>query len=201
MNTPNKITITRFILTIILIAIMVFPYSSCNINIPYLGNTGFNVIDLVGCIIFIVASITDFIDGHLARKNNLVTDFGKFMDPLADKFLVNSSLIILAVQKSNLLPVLIVVLMIGRDIAVDGIKLISAKKGRTVAANIYGKLKTVFQMIAIPVIFLNGFPFNYLLKENTYIITIILASLACLMSLISGVIYIYQNRDMIKEAK
>lgn len=201
MNTPNKITITRFILTIILIAIMVFPYNSCNINIPYLENTGFNVIDLVGCIIFIVASITDFIDGHLARKNNLVTDFGKFMDPLADKFLVNSSLIILAVQKSNLLPVLIVVLMIGRDIAVDGIKLISAKKGRTVAANIYGKLKTVFQMIAIPVIFLNGFPFNYLLKENTYIITIILASLACLMSLISGVIYIYQNRDMIKEAK
>lgn len=201
MNTPNKISITRFILTIILIAIMVFPYNSCNINIPYLGNTGFNVIDLVGCIIFIVASITDFIDGHLARKNNLVTDFGKFMDPLADKFLVNSSLIILAVQKSNLLPVLIVVLMIGRDIAVDGIKLISAKKGRTVAANIYGKLKTVFQMIAIPVIFLNGFPFNYLLKENTYIITIILASLACLMSLISGVIYIYQNRDMIKEAK
>lgn len=201
MNTPNKITITRFILTIILIAIMVFPYNSCNINIPYLGNTGFNVIDLVGFIIFIVASITDFVDGHLARKNNLVTDFGKFMDPLADKFLVNSSLIILAVQKSNLLPVLIVVLMIGRDIAVDGIKLISAKKGRTVAANIYGKLKTVFQMIAIPVIFLNGFPFNYLLKENTYIITIILASLACLMSLISGVIYIYQNRDMIKEAK
>lgn len=201
MNTPNKITITRFILTIILIAIMVFPYNSYNINIPYLGNTGFNVIDLVGCIIFIVASITDFIDGHLARKNNLVTDFGKFMDPLADKFLVNSSLIILAVQKSNLLPVLIVVLMIGRDIAIDGIKLISAKKGRTVAANIYGKLKTVFQMIAIPVIFLNGFPFNYLLKENTYIITIILASLACLMSLISGVIYIYQNRDMIKEAK
>ncbi len=201
MNTPNKITITRFILTIILIAIMVFPYNSYNINIPYLGNTGFNVIDLVGCIIFIVASITDFIDGHLARKNNLVTDFGKFMDPLADKFLVNSSLIILAVQKSNLLPVLIVVLMIGRDIAVDGIKLISAKKGRTVAANIYGKLKTVFQMIAIPVIFLNGFPFNYLLKENTYIITIILASLACLMSLISGVIYIYQNRDMINEAK
>lgn len=201
MNTPNKITITRFILTIILMAIMVFPYNSCNINIPYLGNTGFNVIDLVGCIIFIVASITDFVDGHLARKNNLVTDFGKFMDPLADKFLVNSSLIILAVQKSNLLPVLIVVLMIGRDIAVDGIKLISAKKGRTVAANIYGKLKTVFQMIAIPVIFLNGFPFNYLLKENTYIITIILASLACLMSLISGVIYIYQNRDMIKEAK
>lgn len=201
MNTPNKITITRFILTIILIAIMVFPYNSYNINVPYLGNTGFNVIDLVGCIIFIVASITDFIDGHLARKNNLVTDFGKFMDPLADKFLVNSSLIILAVQKSNLLPVLIVVLMIGRDIAVDGIKLISAKKGRTVAANIYGKLKTVFQMIAIPVIFLNGFPFNYLLKENTYIITIILASLACLMSLISGVIYIYQNRDMIKEAK
>lgn len=201
MNTPNKITITRFILTIILIAIMVFPYNSYNINIPYLGNTGFNVIDLVGCIIFIVASITDFVDGHLARKNNLVTDFGKFMDPLADKFLVNSSLIILAVQKSNLLPVLIVVLMIGRDIAVDGIKLISAKKGRTVAANIYGKLKTVFQMIAIPVIFLNGFPFNYLLKENTYIITIILASLPCLMSLISGVIYIYQNRDMIKEAK
>ena len=201
MNTPNKITLIRFVLTIILIIIMVFPYSACNIDLSTLGNTGFNIIDLVGCIIFILASISDFVDGHLARKNNQVTDFGKFMDPLADKFLVNSSLIILAVQKSNLLPVIIVVLMIGRDIAVDGIKLISAKKGRTVAANIYGKLKTIFQMIAIPVIFLNGFPFNYLLKDNTYIITIILASIACLMSLISGVIYIYQNRDMIKEAK
>lgn len=188
MNLPNKLTILRMIMIPVFLVVL---------YIPGLGMAG----NIAAAAIFILASITDFLDGKIARKYNLVTNFGKFMDPLADKFLVNSSLIILAVQKSNLLPVLIVVLMIGRDIAVDGIKLISAKKGRTVAANIYGKLKTVFQMIAIPVIFLNGFPFNYLLKENTYIITIILASLACLMSLISGVIYIYQNRDMIKEAK
>lgn len=198
MNTPNKITLARFIMAFIMIIILVFPYKACGLEITELGNTGFTVIDLIACCIFVLASISDAIDGHLARKNNQVTDFGKFMDPLADKFLVNSSLIILAVQKAELLPVIIVVLMIGRDLAVDGIKLLAASKGKVVAANIFGKLKTVFQMVAIPLIFLNGFPLNYLLKENTYIFTIIIASLALAMSLISGVIYIYQNRDMVK---
>lgn len=198
MNTPNKITLARFIMAFIMIVILVFPYKACGLEITELGNTGFTVIDLIACCIFVLASISDAIDGHLARKNNQVTDFGKFMDPLADKFLVNSSLIILAVQKAELLPVIIVVLMIGRDLAVDGIKLLAASKGKVVAANIFGKLKTVFQMVAIPLIFLNGFPLNYLLKENTYIFTIIIASLALAMSLISGVIYIYQNREMVK---
>lgn len=198
MNTPNKITLARFIMAFIMIVILVFPYKACGLEITELGNTGFTVIDLIACCIFVLASISDAIDGHLARKNNQITDFGKFMDPLADKFLVNSSLIILAVQKAELLPVIIVVLMIGRDLAVDGIKLLAASKGKVVAANIFGKLKTVFQMVAIPLIFLNGFPLNYLLKENTYIFTIIIASLALAMSLISGVIYIYQNREMVK---
>lgn len=198
MNTPNKITLARFIMAFILIGVLVFPYKVCGLEITELGNTGFTTIDLIACAIFILASISDSIDGHFARKNNQITDFGKFMDPLADKFLVNSSLIILAVQKAELLPVIIVVLMIGRDLAVDGIKLLAASKGKVVAANIFGKLKTVFQMIAIPVIFLNGFPLNYLLKENTYVFTIIIASIALAMSLVSGVIYIYQHREMVK---
>ena len=116
MNLANKLTMMRIILVpifLIFIAVKEIPYGS-----------------IIATIVFIVASITDQLDGYIARSRNQITNFGKFMDPLADKFLVNSSLIILAVQKSNLLPVLIVVLMIGRDIAVDGIKLISAKKGR-----------------------------------------------------------------------
>lgn len=198
MNTPNKITIARFLMTLLLIGVMVFPYQACGVDLKFLGTTGFTVIDLVGCLIFVVASVSDSIDGYLARKNRQITDFGKFMDPLADKFLVNSTLVILAVQKPAYLPVVIVVLMIGRDLAVDGVKLMAASGGKVIAANIFGKLKTVFQMIAIPIIFLNGFPLNYLLKENTYIFTVVLASLALAMSLVSGVIYIYQNRDMVK---
>lgn len=198
MNTPNKITLARFILALALIFVMVFPYEACGATVPYLGSTGFTAVDLTGCLIFIVAAVSDSVDGHLARKNGEITDFGKFMDPLADKFLVNSALIILAVQKPACLPVVIVVLMIGRDLAVDGIKLIAASRGRVVAANIFGKLKTVMQMAAIPLIFLNGFPFNYLLGADASIVCIVVISLALAMSLISGVIYIRQNLDMLK---
>ena len=173
MNLPNRLTLLRFVLAFILIFLYVFPFSSLGVSIVEIPTTGFNVIDLVCTILFIVASITDLLDGNIARKRNLVTNFGKFMDPLADKFLVNSSLILLAVYKSNLLPAIIVILMIGRDLAVDGMRFIASSKGEVIAANIYGKLKTVVQMVVIPVIFLNGFPFNYLLKEYTFILTIV----------------------------
>lgn len=201
MNLPNKITISRLIIAVIMIFFAVFPWANVGASsiLTTLGNTGFTILDLILAILFVVGSATDAIDGKNARKYNLITDFGKFFDPLADKFLVNSALIFLACY--GRIPALIIILMIGRDLAVDGIRFMAASKGEVIAANIFGKLKTVFQMITIPFVMLNGFPFNYLFKEHTYIFLDVLLSITCAMSLISGFIYLYRGRKYIQCAK
>lgn len=201
MNLPNKITISRLIIAVIMIFFAVFPWANVGASsiLTMLGNTGFTIIDLILTILFVVGSVTDAIDGKIARKYNLITDFGKFFDPLADKFLVNSALIFLACY--GRIPALIIILMIGRDLAVDGIRFMAASKGEVIAANIFGKLKTVFQMVTIPFVMLNGFPFNYLFKEHTYIFLDVLLSITCAMSLISGFIYLYRGRKYIQCAK
>lgn len=201
MNLPNKITISRLIIAVIMIFFAVFPWANVGASsiLTTLGNTGFTILDLILAILFVVGSATDAIDGKIARKYNLITDFGKFFDPLADKFLVNSTLIFLACY--GRIPALIIILMIGRDLAVDGIRFMAASKGEVIAANIFGKLKTVFQMITIPFVMLNGFPFNYLFKEHTYIFLDVLLSITCAMSLISGFIYLYRGRKYIQCAK
>lgn len=201
MNLPNKITISRLIIAVIMIFFAVFPWANVGASsiLTTLGNTGFTILDLILAILFVVGSATDAIDGKIARKYNLITDFGKFFDPLADKFLVNSALIFLACY--GRIPALIIILMIGRDLAVDGIRFMAASKGEVIAANIFGKLKTVFQMIIIPFVMLNGFPFNYLFKEHTYIFLDVLLSITCAMSLISGFIYLYRGRKYIQCAK
>lgn len=201
MNLPNKITISRLIIAVIMIFFAVFPWANIGASsiLTTLGNTGFTILDLILAILFVVGSATDAIDGKIARKYNLITDFGKFFDPLADKFLVNSVLIFLACY--GRIPALIIILMIGRDLAVDGIRFMAASKGEVIAANIFGKLKTVFQMVTIPFVMLNGFPFNYLFKEHTYIFLDVLLSITCAMSLISGFIYLYRGRKYIQCAK
>lgn len=201
MNLPNKITISRLIIAVIMIFFAVFPWANAGASsiLTTLGNTGFTILDLILAILFVVGSATDAIDGKIARKYNLITDFGKFFDPLADKFLVNSALIFLACY--GRIPALIIILMIGRDLAVDGIRFMAASKGEVIAANIFGKLKTVFQMVTIPFVMLNGFPFNYLFKEHTYIFLDVLLSITCAMSLISGFIYLYRGRKYIQCAK
>lgn len=201
MNLPNKITISRLIIAVIMIFFAVFPWANVGASsiLTTLGNTGFTILDLILAILFVVGSATDAIDGKIARKYNLITDFGKFFDPLADKFLVNSALIFLACY--GRIPALIIILMIGRDLAVDGIRFMAASKGEVIAANIFGKLKTVFQMITIPFVMLNGFPFNYLFKEHTYIFLDVLLNITCAMSLISGFIYLYRGRKYIQCAK
>lgn len=201
MNLPNKITISRLIIAVIMIFFAVFPWANVGSSsiLTTLGNTGFTILDLILAILFVVGSATDAIDGKIARKYNLITDFGKFFDPLADKFLVNSALIFLACY--GRIPALIIILMIGRDLAVDGIRFMAASKGEVIAANIFGKLKTVFQMVTIPFVMLNGFPFNYLFKEHTYIFLDVLLSITCAMSLISGFIYLYRGRKYIQCAK
>lgn len=201
MNLPNKITISRLIIAVIMIFFAVFPWANVGASsiLTTLGNTGFTILDLILAILFVIGSATDAIDGKIARKYNLITDFGKFFDPLADKFLVNSALIFLACY--GRIPALIIILMIGRDLAVDGIRFMAASKGEVIAANIFGKLKTVFQMVTIPFVMLNGFPFNYLFKEHTYIFLDVLLSITCAMSLISGFIYLYRGRKYIQCAK
>lgn len=201
MNLPNKITISRLIIAVIMIFFAVFPWANVGASsiLTTLGNTGFTILDLILAILFVVGSATDAIDGKIARKYNLITNFGKFFDPLADKFLVNSALIFLACY--GRIPALIIILMIGRDLAVDGIRFMAASKGEVIAANIFGKLKTVFQMVTIPFVMLNGFPFNYLFKEHTYIFLDVLLSITCAMSLISGFIYLYRGRKYIQCGK
>ncbi len=208
-NIPTKITIVRIAAVVaLLIFYLVAYFSGANSWAGIkLGDSGIYLVNLIGCIVFIIASITDYLDGHLARKWNQVTTLGKFLDPIADKMLVNSSLVILAVTMpfyagdQLLIPWFCVVLMILRDLVVDTMRFVAASKGEVVAANIFGKMKTVFQMIALPLVFLNGWPFSYfdaswhpLLRISSFFVYA-----ATLMSVISGIIYMKQNAHILKE--
>lgn len=166
-----------------------------------------NLVYLIGCIVFIVASLTDFLDGYLARKWHQVTDLGKFLDPIADKLLVNCSLLYLMLPHFGMdnlqIPLFCVILMIARDLVVDAFRFVAASKGKVMAANIFGKAKTVLQMIAIPLVFLNGWPFSYFDGnwDSSYRIATIFVYLATFMSVLSGIIYLSSNWSILKEEK
>ena len=179
-----------------------------------LGNTGINLVFLILFIFFVIASYTDHLDGYLARKNNQVTDLGKFLDPVADKLLINSLVIFLAAPSvfAPYIPgelnqvgfsVWCVIILVARDIVVDALRFIGASKGKVIAANIFGKLKTVLEMVAIGIVLLNGFPFRYF--DASWPIGLHIADifvyLATAASLISGIIYVVQNRHVFKEDK
>ena len=214
MNLPTKITFSRIIATVILIIILFVLSVIPGLSTPELGNTRINLIFLCVFGFFVIASYTDHLDGKLARKNNQVTDLGKFLDPVADKLLVNTMLIFLcapwvfapyAKEQVSFIPVWCVILMIARDIVVDALRFIAAQKGVVIAANIFGKLKTVLQMVAIGAVLLNDFPFHYMypnFAHQQYLsVTAILVYLATLTSLISGIIYVVQNKKAFLEEK
>ena len=182
-----------------------------NLNAPCIGNSRINLVYLIFTIVFIVAAFTDMLDGKIARKFNMVTDLGKFLDPIADKLLNDAMMIFLLVPQAYapeqrrdpvMLTVLLicVVLMIARDLIVDALRLIAVKKNIVIAANIFGKAKTVLQMIAIPMLLLNDWPFHYF---DGHIEVIQISNLffyaATIMSVVSGIIYVYQNRAVFKE--
>src|SRR5574344_69011 len=154
MNLPNKITISRIILSIIVLIILIFPFNEFGITFPtYVINDNL-VIDLkymISGILFLIASVTDFLDGYIARKNNIVTDFGKVLDAIADKMLVNGVLIILAVQ--GFISVIIPVTIVIRDIAVDTIKMVVGEKKGAVAASKLGKIKTALMLTGVTLMF------------------------------------------------
>ena len=177
-----------------------------------LGNTNINLVYFIYFCFFVIAASTDFLDGYLARKLNQITSFGKFLDPIADKLLNNSLMIFLLVPQtyapnqrndSTMLTILMmcVILMIARDLVVDGVRLVAVQKGKVIAANIFGKCKTVLQMIAIPMLLLNDWPFSYFDSSWPQALQIsnIFFYLATLMSLVSGVIYLIQNKEVFKD--
>jgi CDP-diacylglycerol---glycerol-3-phosphate 3-phosphatidyltransferase len=214
MNLPNKITVSRIVLIIGMIIAMFVLVFIPDFEAMTLGNSKINLVYLIFCIVFIVAASTDFLDGYLARKLKLVTAFGKFLDPIADKLLNDATMIFLLVPQAyavsqrddklalTLLMVCVIV-MIARDLVVDGLRLIAVQKGLVIAANKFGKAKTVLQMIAIPMLLLNDWPFSYFDSNwpEALQISNIFFYLATLMSLISGIIYLVQNHKVLKETK
>lgn len=198
MNLPNKITTLRMILVVFVATFLLLP-SEWFMTIPYI-DVSLNF--FIAWILFIIASLSDMLDGKIARKYNMVTDYGKFMDPIADKLLVNTALIILASYGPIRVNVICVIIMIARDIVVDAVRLNAMRKNVVVAANIFGKLKTVFQMVAIILIMVNDFNLDSLLHLNdNYYLGQLFMYVATLTSLISGIIYVIQNRNVFSEMK
>lgn len=215
MNLPNRITISRIILIFgMIIAMFVLAFIP-DLQVMTIGNSGINLVYLIFTCIFIIAAFTDMLDGKIARKFNLVTDFGKFLDPIADKLLNDATMIFLLVPQAYALPTqrhsatmltvlaVCVILMIARDLVVDALRLIAVKKNIVIAANIFGKAKTVLQMVAIPMLLLNDWPWKYFDGNwpESLQISNIFFYLATIMSIVSGVIYVWQNRAVLKETK
>ena len=177
MNLPNKLTILRIVIVpffVIALTIEAIPFGKW-----------------IALGLFIVASLTDFLDGYIARKHNLITDFGKFADPLADKLLVCSALIcLLGLQKINVYVVLII---ISRDFIISGFRLIAASKGVVIAADWFGKVKTALQMVMIPFIIAD-------IKIFT-IVTIVLDIAVVILTLVSLVDCIVKNRKVLQDNK
>ena len=215
MNLPTKITVTRIVAIVVMIISLFVMNLIPNWKTIELGNTGINLVFLIIFVIFLIACYTDHLDGYLARKNNQVTDLGKFLDPVADKLLINSLVIFLIAPNmfARYIPescqpvvsfnVWCAIILVARDIVVDALRFVAASKGKVIAANIFGKLKTVLEMVAIGVVLLNGFPFRYFDASWPVGLHIadILVYLATLASLLSGIIYVVQNRHVFKEDK
>lgn len=198
---PNYITIARMIMVIFILFVLLMPWSKFFV-VPLIGNI--SLIYLIAFVLFVIASISDYFDGYLARKYRLVSNFGKFMDPIADKMLVNSLLIVLLVKSAHspsqmTIPLLAVIIMIARDLVVDGLRLVASERKIVLAANIFGKLKTVAQMIAISVVLLNDWPFSLIYGTSFPYVATILIWVAAFFSLLSGVIYLAQNYQVLKD--
>lgn len=196
MNLPNKLTMTRIFLTIIIIILLLFPFYTINIFFPKFLIGGDIIVDskyFIAGIIFIIASVTDFFDGYIARKRNLITDFGKLIDSIADKVLVNSLLIILA--SNGFINPIIAVIVIFRDIIVDSIKMLAATKGKVVAAINSGKIKTACLMSGITLTLFYNLPFE---MWNIRVADFLMVA-AAVLSLISCFQYYFMNKDVIYE--
>ncbi len=185
MNLPNKLTIFRVILIVPFIILLLGGQW-----FPQMAELG-SVCDYIALAIFIVASLTDLIDGKIARKYNMVTNFGKFMDPLADKLLVSAAMI--ALIQLGRIPALVVILIISREFIISGFRLIASDNGVVIAASYWGKFKTTFQMIMVCLMIAN--------IEAIAIVTQIVMWIALILTIVSLVDYIAKNKDVMKDIK
>ena len=188
-HVPNILTMCRFVL------------------IPFIFGTIVEKNYVAAFVFLTLSGITDVLDGFIARKFNFITNFGKLIDPLADKMLINGVMIFLAINFKSLegkdltFPFFLVILMIIRDLIVDSLRFVAASKNKVIAANMFGKAKTVLEMVAITFVLLNGFPFSLFDSSWPYLVHIsdILCYAACFMSLLSGAIYLKDNYKVLLE--
>ena len=180
MNLPNKLTLFRVFLVPFFVFFLLFKPEDFTFR-------------MIALVIFIVASLTDMLDGKIARKYNLITNFGKFMDPLADKLLVCSALICLIATEQ--LPAWVVIVIIAREFIISGFRLIASDNGVVIAASYWGKFKTVSQM-ALVIVMIANFQFT-----AWYIIGQILMWLALALTVISLIDYIVKNKDVLRDTK
>ena len=198
MNTPNKLTVFRMCLVPVIVIVSLINIPGSLLGIP----SAYWIMDLL----FVIGAITDKIDGTLARKNNQVTNFGKFLDPIADKVLVISALIILV--GDGRLPSWIPIIIIFREFAVSGYRLIAVQQeGKVVAANIWGKLKTVSQMIAIIMALVDINSFGAFIKGGLSsvwfawnLITTIMMIVCTIATIFSGYEYLKDGKNLFKDA-
>lgn len=177
MNLPNKLTMFRVILIPFFVIFMLVDIT--------------NVDKWIALAIFIIASLTDLLDGKIARKYNLVTNFGKFMDPLADKLLVCAALICLV--ELSVIPSWIVIIIISREFIISGFRLIASDNGVVIAASYFGKFKTTFQMVMICLMIAD--------IESLNILTTIVMWIALVLTVVSLIDYLVKNKDVMKETK
>ena len=175
MNLANKLTLGRIFLVPIFMFFLL-------VKIPY-G-------EYIAAGIFILAALTDSLDGYIARSRNQITKFGKFMDPLADKLLVSAALISLV--EMDKLSAWVVVVIIAREFAITGLRVLAASEGITIAANWWGKIKTITQIVAIVSLLLNNYPFSLI----NFTFDRISVALAVIFTIISGIDYVYINKEV-----
>jgi CDP-diacylglycerol--glycerol-3-phosphate 3-phosphatidyltransferase len=173
-----------------------FPYDILNIEMPiyHIVKTNISLVNIMVLIIFGIASITDYFDGRIARSEKIVTTFGKFADPIADKLLVNTILLLLA--SDGTITIIIPIIMVSRDMIVDAVRLVAANKNNVIAASYLGKIKTVTQMVAVIILLLCNFPFSYLGIPMDQIVI----WLATFASVVSGLDYFMKNKTILTES-
>ena len=201
MNIPTWLTSIRIGMVLVIGILFFYPYDSVGTWVVF--GQSLNIVYMVILLVFILASLTDFFDGYLARKLNQVTVLGTFLDSIADKMLTSVAMLALAFPFSwlsdehMLIPLYLVVIMIVRDLMMDALRTVAMSKGVVLAANRYGKIKTFMQMVMIPLVLLNDAPFAWLNLPSALSMTMLVIYVTTLLSLLSFGIYVVENRRVL----